>query len=188
MNKQGASPDNELVETYKKSGDLQVLSELYQRYMDLVYGVCLKYLADKEDARDAVMNIFEELVLKLRKHEVHFFKSWLHEVTKNHCLMLIRSSKKSRKAQIDISLMQNDDSLHLNGELDKEENFIYLQKCIGLLADDQKRIVDLFYLKGKCYNEIVNITGLEWNKIRSSVQNGRRNLKLCIDKQKVNNG
>ena len=156
--------------------------------MDLVFGVCLKYLEDKEDAKDAVMNIFEELVIKLRKHDVHFFKSWLHEVTKNHCLMLLRSSKKHHKIPLDISLMQNAEILHLNGELEKEENLIALHHCIGKLTDEQKRVVELFYINGKCYNEIVNITGLEWNKIRSSIQNGRRNLKLCIDKQKVNNG
>ncbi|HUM67128.1 MAG TPA: sigma-70 family RNA polymerase sigma factor, partial [Chitinophagaceae bacterium] len=62
--------DNELVTLYKKDGDLSVLGDLYQRYMDLVYGVCLKYLKEPESAKDAVMQIFEELVLKLKKHEV----------------------------------------------------------------------------------------------------------------------
>ena len=180
--------DNELVEAYKNSGDLQVLSELYQRYMDLVYGVCLKYLQDPEDSKDAVMSIFEELVLKLRKHDIHFFRSWLYEVSKNHCLMFLRTSKKFKKAQIDITLMQNEETLHLNGELEKEENFASLQYCIGQLSNEQKNIIELFYMKGKCYKEIVSITGIEWNKIRSFIQNGRRNLKLCMDKQKLNNG
>ena len=102
--------------------------------------------------------------------------------------MLLRTSKKFKKAQIDITLMQNEETLHLNGELEKEENFASLQYCIGQLSNEQKNIIELFYMKGKCYNEIVSITGIEWNKIRSFIQNGRRNLKLCMDKQKLNNG
>lgn len=78
---------------YKKSNDLQVLGELYQRYMELVYGVCLKYLKDSEAAKDCVMQIFEELILKLKKHEVDNFKNWLYQVAKNHCLMHLRTPK-----------------------------------------------------------------------------------------------
>lgn len=66
--------DKELVALYKESGDMAILGELYQRYMELVYGVCLKYYKDPETAKDSVMQIFEELVPKLRKHEVENFK------------------------------------------------------------------------------------------------------------------
>ena len=76
--------DKELVDLYKQSGDLSVLGELYQRYMDLVYGVCLKYFKDPESAKDGVMQIFEELVSKLKKHEVDNFRGWLHQLAKNH--------------------------------------------------------------------------------------------------------
>ncbi|MGZ8524236.1 MAG: RNA polymerase sigma factor, partial [Chitinophagaceae bacterium] len=84
-------PDKELVDLYKQSGDLSVLGELYQRYMELVYGVCLKYFKDPETAKDAVMQVFEELVSKLKKHDVENFRGWLHQVAKNHCLMQLRT-------------------------------------------------------------------------------------------------
>ena len=86
--------DEVLVAQYKSGGDLQVLSDLYQRYMELVYGVCLKYLKNEEDARDAVLNIYEELIPKVKKYEIQFFKSWLYQLAKNHCLMKLRSAKK----------------------------------------------------------------------------------------------
>jgi RNA polymerase sigma-70 factor (ECF subfamily) len=149
--------------------------------MDLVYGVCLKYLKDTEKAKDSVMAIFEELVIKLKKHEVDNFKSWLYQLAKNHCLMLLRSPKNVRTVEIPQSLMQSEENVHLNGELEKEENFKILEYCLGTLTDEQRLAVKLFYLDGKCYNDISEITGMEWNKVRSLIQNGRRNLKICME-------
>ena len=175
--------DTELVLAYRQSGDLKVLGELYQRYMELVYGVCLKYLKEPELAQDAVMQIFEELVSKLKKHEVENFRGWLHQVAKNHCLMQLRTPKNLKTVAIPPLLMQNEEDVHLNGVMEKEENFQKLEKCIASLSHEQSTMIKLFYLEGKCYNEIVEITGLEWNHVRSLIQNGRRNLKLCMEKK-----
>jgi RNA polymerase sigma factor (sigma-70 family) len=177
--------DSELVTRYRETGDLPLLGELYQRYMDLVYGVCLKYLEDPEDAKDAVLNIFEELVTKLRRHEVDNFKSWLYGLTKNHCLMRLRSRKGKEFVKIDPALVQSEESVHLNGVLEREENLNQLQYCLGQLLQEQRRVIELFYLEGRCYNEIVEQTGMDWNRVRSYIQNGRRNLKNCMDKQKL---
>lgn len=177
--------DAELVLLYKQSADLAVLGELYQRYMDLVYGVCLKYLKDPESARDAVMQIFEELVVKLRKHDVENFRAWLHQVAKNYCLMQLRTPKNLKTVELPASLMQTEENVHLNGVLEKEENFDKLEKCMAALPGEQEQMIKLFYLEGKSYNEIVTITGEEWNKVRSLIQNGRRNLKLCMEKQEA---
>ena len=177
--------DAELVLLYKQSADLAVLGELYQRYMNLVYGVCLKYLKDPESARDAVMQIFEELVVKLRKHDVENFRAWLYQVAKNYCLMQLRTPKNLKTVELPASLMQTEENVHLNGVLEKEENFDKLEKCMAALPGEQEQMIKLFYLEGKSYNEIVTITGEEWNKVRSLIQNGRRNLKLCMEKQET---
>src|SRR5688572_11762373 len=100
-----SSPDKELVVLYKQSGDLSVLGELYQRYMELVYGVCLKYFKDPETARDGVMQIFEELVSKLKKHDVENFRGWLHQLAKNHCLMQLRTPKNLKTVELKTDLM-----------------------------------------------------------------------------------
>jgi len=175
--------DKELVDLYKKSTGLDALGELYRRYMDLVYGVCLKYLKNNEAAKDSVMQIFEELVVKLKKHEVENFKSWLYQVAKNHCLMQLRSPKNLKTVEISPTLMQNEENVHLNGVLEREENLEKMEHCLKTLTDDQQTAIRLFYLEGKCYNEIVEATGREWKDVRSFIQNGRRNLKLCMEKQ-----
>jgi RNA polymerase sigma factor (sigma-70 family) len=179
------STDAELVFAYKQTADTNLLGELFQRYMELVYGVCLKYLKHPENAQDAVISIFEELVVKLQKHEVDNFKGWLYTLSKNHCLMRLRSEKKQTVVNFDVELMQSEENVHLNGELEKEENFKKLDYCLGQLQDEQRKTIELFYLQGKCYNEISEITGIEWNKVRSYIQNGRRNLKICMDNPKT---
>ena len=177
--------DKELVQVYKHSGDLKQLGELYQRYMDLVYGVCLKYLKDPDKSKDSVMQIFEELVFKLKKHEVENFKSWLYQLAKNHSLMQLRTPKNLKTVELPDSLMYSEENVHLNGVLEKEENFKKLEYCLGTLSEEQRRVVQLFYLEGKCYNEIVELTGMEWNQVRSLIQNGRRNLKICMESREA---
>jgi RNA polymerase sigma factor (sigma-70 family) len=174
--------DPELVIAYRKSGDLALLAVLYQRYMDLLYGVCLKYLKEPETAKDAVMAIFEELVYKLRQHEVDYFRGWLYTLAKNHCLMQLRSSQRVKVREFDPERMQIEEEVHLNGIMEKEGQLEQLSKCLETLSPEQKSSIELFYLQNKCYKEIEEITSLEWNKVRSHIQNGRRNLKICMER------
>jgi len=178
------SSDAELVAQYKASGDQAPVAELYQRYMELIYGVCLKYLKQPEDAQDSVIAIYEELLPKLLKHEVDHFRAWVYTLAKNHCLMRLRSGKKSQTASFDVELMQSEEDLHLGDVLDREENFQLLDYCVAQLQAEQRQAIELFYLRGKCYKEIATETGLEWNRVRSLIQNGRRNLKICMEEGK----
>jgi RNA polymerase sigma factor (sigma-70 family) len=181
------STDKELVAAFKKSGDSNYLSTLYQRYMDLVFGVCLKYFKDAERCKDAVMDIYEELNTKLKLHEVDNFKGWLHVLARNYCLMQLRSPRNMKTTEFQSDFMQLGENTHLNGEaLEKEQNFTKLEDCLKTLTEEQQQSVQLFYLENKCYNEIAAITGYEWNKVRSYIQNGRRNLKLCMDEKEGN--
>jgi|SRR5579862_5301802 len=174
--------DRDLVLLYKRSGDLKFLAALYQRYMELVFGVCLKYLRESETAKDAVMAIFEELVLKLQKHEVENFRSWLYSLSKNYCLMQLRSAKHLPTKEIDVHMQLTED-VHLNGVMEKEEHYEKLSKCMETLPSEQKKVIELFYLQDKCYKDISAITKLDWDKVRSLIQNGRRNLKICMDEK-----
>lgn len=161
---------------------MEYLSALYQRYMDLVFGVCLKYFKDAERSKDAVMDIFEELNNKLRLHEVENFKGWLHVLARNYCLMQLRSPRNMKTTEFNANFMQSAENTHLNGEaVEKETNFVKMEQCLETLPQEQQETVKLFYLENKCYNEIAEITGHEWNKVRSYIQNGRRNLKICME-------
>ena len=175
--------DEELLQDFQTKSNQQSLATLYLRYTDLVYGVCMKYFKDSETSKDAVMEIYQELSRKLLNHQVENFKGWLYVVAKNHCLMQLRKTKKNITIEFDNSgFMQSEDFSHLDAVLEKESDFKRLEACIEQLGEEQKTIINLFYMQQKCYNEIVDETGLEWSKVRSVVQNGRRNLKICMEK------
>lgn len=173
--------DIELVQRFKESGELTILGELYNRYMTLVYGVCLKYLKDREESRDAVMQIFERLVTSLREHDVAHFKSWLYVTSRNHCLMQLRARKGKNFDEISAHLMESDAITHLEEEPEMESNLSKLEHCIEQLVAEQKHCIKLFYMQEKCYKEIVQLTGFDDNKVKSYIQNGKRNLKICME-------
>jgi RNA polymerase sigma factor (sigma-70 family) len=174
--------DNELIRRYKESGDLIIVGELFNRYMSLVYGVCLKYLKDREESRDAVMQIFEKLVTSLREHEITHFKSWLYITARNHCLMDLRARKRKGFEEISAHVMESDALSHLEEEPEMESNLSKLEHCIEQLITEQKHCIKLFYIEQKCYKEIVQRTGFDDNKVKSYIQNGKRNLKICMEK------
>jgi RNA polymerase sigma factor (sigma-70 family) len=174
--------DEELIRLYKKSESLDIVGELYNRYTALTYGVCLKYLKDREESRDAVMQIFEKLITSLREHDVVQFKGWLYVMARNHCLMQIRAKKGKNFEEISPFLMETDPQPHLEGGPELETNLTKLEKCIEQLGNEQKQCVQLFYLQQKCYREITESTGFDMNKVKSHIQNGKRNLKICMEK------
>lgn len=175
--------DEQWVSDYKKSGDLGILGKLYEQYMPLVYGVCLKYFKDEEQGRDAVMEIFEELIQKLKIYDVAHFKSWLYVVSRNHCLMQLRKKKKHAFIPIDDSFMELTPISHHHDSDQKEWYLSTMEKCLETLTEEQKMSVNLFYLQQQCYTEVAQNTGYDLKKVKSYIQNGKRNLKICIEKQ-----
>lgn len=174
--------DAALITQYKSTGDLDVLGVLYNRYMHLVFGVCLNYLKDEEQSKDAVMQIFEELIVKGKAHEIQNFKSWLHVLSRNHCLMVLRKASKNNTVPLDESFVENTDFVHLDMEDTKEQRLSVMEQCMETLTAEQRICVDLFYLQEKCYKEVAEITGYDMLKVKSYIQNGKRNLKICIEK------
>ena len=140
--------------------------------------------ASSAEANEITQETFISALRSLSRYqEKKTFKAWLYTLSKNHCLMRIRSEKKQNIVQFDVELMQSEENVHLNGVFEKEEDFKKLEGCLGSLADKQREAIRLFYLDGKCYNEITEMMDLDWNQVRSLIQNGRRNLKNCMEKE-----
>lgn len=181
--------DKDLIEKFRASGDLEQLATLYERYMHLVYGVCMKYFHDREAAKDGVTSIFEKLISELPRHEIENFKSWLYVLTKNYCLMQIRSQKSETKRMQDY---QSDQEIFVESEqemhpIDEEEQTLnkVLQDCIDQLNGEQQQCIKLFYFENKSYRDISDQLSLEEKKVKSFIQNGKRNLKICIERKNV---
>ncbi len=163
---------------------MNALGKLFDRYIDLVYGVCLKYMKEPEDAKDGAVNIFEELMTKLRRYEVENFKGWLYQLSKNHCLMKLRSDKKFPSV-INADVVHLSENFHLEEVREKEMQLSQMEGCIEQLPAGQKEAIRLFYLEEKCYKDIAAIIDEEVNQVRSYIQNGRRNLKICMEKKAI---
>ncbi|MFD2570989.1 RNA polymerase sigma factor [Spirosoma soli] len=187
------STDAEYVAAYRATGDLAVLGELYEKHMELVYAVCYNYLRDEEEAKDAVMHLFEQLVTDLRRHDVQQFQPWLHSVARNYCLMLLRSRKTHVMASLDdtdrdlLDQSGKDESatpvqMSVSDEPDLEEDLSRMEACLQTLPFEQRTCLTLFYLERKTYTEVANLTGYDLKQVKSYLQNGRRMLKICMNK------
>lgn len=184
--------DAEYISAYRATGDLAVLGELYERHMELVYAVCYNYLRDEDEAKDAVMHLFEQLVTDLRKHDVQQFQPWLHSVARNHCLMLLRKSQTHPKAVQITGATDNDtDDYRMallstdetdNQLLDLEEDLSRMEACLQTLPYEQRTCLTLFYLDQKSYVDVAELTGYDLKQVKSYLQNGRRMLKICMSK------
>ncbi|MGJ1431951.1 RNA polymerase sigma factor [Sphingobacterium spiritivorum] len=173
--------DEQLLLLYRDTGDLNYLGKLYQSHSEMVYFVCLRYLQDSERSKDAVMNIFEELISKVNKQEIHSFGKWLYVLSRNHCLMQLRSAKNKQQISID-EFVEFPGSLHPDDDHeDKEQKLTSLEHCLEKLPEKQKKSIDLFFLNEKCYNEVSEITGYSLKEVKSYIQNGKRNLKNCME-------
>jgi RNA polymerase sigma-70 factor (ECF subfamily) len=175
-----------LLREFSLNGDLETLGELYSEYMHLVYGVCLKYLKNRDDSKDAVMHIFEKLIVEIPRQKIENFRSWLYVVTKNYCLMQLRSQKSSEEKAHEwmtdpIIFMENEVGLH---PVDDEANIDEaLEDCIKRLKDKQKECINQFYYQNRCYNEIAENLHLGEKEVKSHLQNAKRNLKLCLEEK-----
>ena len=180
--------DRELLENFYTTHDAEWLGILLPRYTLLLLGVCMKYLKNEEEAKDCVQQIFLKVITELRKYKVEYFKSWLYMVAKNHCLMKIRD----RHGKIPVELTERNTAAPEEQpdrqRLAQDDQAIeFMNEALAELSPEQRQCVTLFYLQKKSYQEISAETRFTMMQVKSYIQNGKRNLKLMIEK-KLKNG
>jgi RNA polymerase sigma-70 factor (ECF subfamily) len=183
--------DNLLLQKYRENGDNECAGILLKRYSLLVFGVCMKYLKNSTDAKDASQQIFEKAILEAQKYDIPYFKSWIYSVARNHCLMQLRSAsfKPSILDEFPEELItdsRSDHDIALNA-ISKEEEESSLRQAIDQLNEEQSICIRLFYLKKLSYQEIQEKTGLSFQQVKSHIQNGKRNLRIILEKKYRNN-
>jgi RNA polymerase sigma factor (sigma-70 family) len=178
--------DGELLERFYLDHDNQWLGILLQRYTLLLFGVCMKYLKNEEEARDGVQHIFLKALTELHKYRVDYFKSWIYMVAKNHCLMKLRDKQGKLVSDITDNLAavlsereQEDRSRHM----EKNNRLELMNQALDELNAEQRRCIIAFYMEKKSYQEIADETGYTMLQVKSYIQNGKRNLKNLLDKK-----
>jgi len=172
--------DAALLTYYHQDGDNKWLGILLQRYTLLLFGVCMKYLKSESAAEDAVQQIFLKSVTELQKYPVTYFKSWLYILAKNHCLITLRGKKFTSSMDDDLPITTQEPDY---SALEKEEKYYdALEICLAKLNEEQKICINLFFHQDKTYQEVCSETGYSMMQVKSYIQNGKRNLKLLIEK------
>ncbi len=186
--------DENLVINYQNTKNNLVVGELFKRHSLMCYTVCIKYLKNDDAAHDATMNIFEKLFNDLQKHQINNFKSWLHTVCKNHCLILLRkpnvliSIDESEEENSHLFMQLSNVLNHDDNKHEKEEKLQVLEQSIFELKNKQRECIELFFLKQKSYQEISKQTGYTENEVKSYIQNGKRNLKILLEQKGITMG
>ena len=175
--------DHQLLENYYADHNNEWLGILLQRYTLLLLGVCMKYLKNEEEARDAVQQVFLKVISELQKYKVDYFKSWLYMVARNHCLMKLRDKTGRLLKEVDDSMQIPAEDTEPAVEMEKDMMLEYITAALQELSDEQKTCVTLFYLDKKSYTDITIITGFTLMQVKSYIQNGKRNLKLLVEKK-----
>ena len=174
--------DQELLSFFKKDRNNEWLGILLQRYTLMLFGVCMKYLKDEEAAKDSVQQIFLKVIDELHKYDVAYFKTWLYTLTKNHCLMQLRSKKTYFKELNESTISVSDENDGVDLAMQKEKSLELMEQALHELNEDQKKCVTLFFLEKKSYQEIVSQTNYTIHQVKSHIQNGKRNLKLQLQR------
>jgi RNA polymerase sigma factor (sigma-70 family) len=176
--------EQELLESFYSDRNNEWLGILLQRYTLLLFGVCMKYLKNEEEARDAVQQIFLKVITELQRYKVEYFKSWLYMVAKNHCLMKIRATQGKRETELKEEIIgPAEDGDHINSIREKDVTLNLMNESLEELNKEQKDCVTLFYLEKRSYQEITESTGLSMMQVKSHIQNGKRNLRIILEKK-----
>ncbi len=178
--------DKELLQRYYRDLDNDWLGILLQRYTMLLLGVCMKYLKNEEDAKDSVQQVFLKVIRDLPKYKVDYFKSWLYMVAKNHCLMKLRD-KGTYTVEIAEHLIAADpEKKDIDAAIVKDRQLDQLEMALKELNKEQQLCVTLFYLKKQTYQQISEQTGFNTMQVKSHIQNGKRNLKILMQRMQPN--
>lgn len=176
--------EQELLESFYSDRNNEWLGILLQRYTLLLFGVCMKYLKNEEEARDAVQQIFLKVITELQRYRVEYFKSWLYMVAKNHCLMKIRATQGKRETELKEEITgPAEDGDHIRMIHEKDVTLNLMNESLEELNKEQKDCVTLFYLEKRSYQEITESTGLSMMQVKSHIQNGKRNLRIILEKK-----
>ena len=175
--------DQELLEKFYADRDNHWIGIVLQRYTLLLFGVSMKYLKNEVEAQDAVQQIFLKAITELNKYKVEYFKSWLYMVCKNYCLMKIRDRQGKRPTEIRESMVLTAEENNTDYLLDKDRILDVMEVTLEELNPEQKDCIKLFYLEKQSYQEIAERTGFSLMQVKSYIQNGKRNLKILLEKK-----
>jgi RNA polymerase sigma-70 factor (ECF subfamily) len=195
MNKEIRNPtrsskeDDELVKSFQ-TGDKTAFDALVLRHKDKLYNLCYWFLGDGQEANDSAQEVFIKVFRSLKKFRFESaFSTWLYRIAANTCKNRLKSSdfrQKTKMVRFDnpgkIEDGQYAEEIKNKApspmvELEKKERMMLIQKAIAALPTDQSTVVVLRDIEGLSYEEVANITGINFGTVKSRLSRARHQLR-----------
>ena len=181
-----------------KKGHRNAFAQLIDDYQDKVFGKCLSFVPNKEDAEDIAQEVFVEVFKSIKKFKGNStLSTWIYRITTNKCLEFIRKKNTKKRFAFLQSLFGNEVPLdrtsyftefkHPGILLENQEDAEVLYSAIDRLPEDQRVAFTLHKIEGLSYKEISEITEKSIPSIESLLFRAKKNLqKLLLDFYKNN--
>ncbi len=159
-----------------KRGDRKSQSEIYQIYAGKLFGICLKYSSNKQEAEDNLHDSFITIFDKVKQfNHQGSFEGWLKRITVNVCLQKYR-----KKNVLNVVTDEYPDSVEV--EIDEDKiSLKYLLQLIQELPDRYRIVFNLYVLDGYSHKEIASLLAISIGTSKSNLSRARMNLKEKIE-------
>lgn len=159
--------DEEAVEHYLKTQNVNYFNLIYDRYTNKVYAKCISMLKDNEAAEDSTQEIFVKILLSLSRFTGKSkFSTWIYSITYNYCIDMIRREKKDIEVAVnDFSRIDHEDDNIFDAEI-LETNISRLRVVLNHMNAEDKSILMMKYQDDLSIREICDML----NKTESAVK------------------
>lgn len=172
--------NEQLLQKYYRTGDIRFLGALLERFTVFLLGVCMKYLQDREWAKDVVQQVFLKALTEIGQTRVENPGGWLYTVARNECLTQLRK-KRDHLAVGEVPVLPEEESLPLAFYLENERLRAELMTALSKLNTEQRQCIEAFYLERMSYAEVAEKWNMDLKQVKSHIQNGKRNLRNLLE-------
>jgi len=164
-----------ILKSDKKSSKEAAFAEIYNRYNNMVYNYCVKFLNNRNDAYDVFQDIFLNFIQYVnREGSVNNLKHFLLKSSRNSCINYIKKHKE--KVELDLDKI---DFYSEEIEYDKLEKLRY---AISLLEPSLKEVTILRYYEDLSYEEIANMINESLGVVRNRIYRGKKRIIEILEK------
>jgi RNA polymerase sigma-70 factor, ECF subfamily len=177
-----------------RGGDLDAFNDLVVCYQDLLYGLVVRLVPDRDQAADAVQEAFFSAYRHLAAFRGGSFKSWLSRIAIN-AAMDAQRFKKRRPADPYPELEDETWQPPADASADPVTTSLTAERqrvlagAMARITDDQRTAIVLYDVEGYDYGEIAALTGVSLGTVKSRIHRGRLALReLLLDRMDLFRG
>lgn len=167
------------------NGDRNAFVEVYNLYSTQVYNTAIGYLQNKEEAEEAVQDIFLEIHRSASRFRADSkISTWIYRITVNKCLDRLRKRKAVKRMTVIRSVFRKEDQPvgpvgfnHPGVQLEKKEDAKMLFAAIEELPERQKTAFILSFVEDLSRQEAADIMQISLKSLESLLQRAKQNLR-----------